>query len=210
MRDYDTLRRRMVETQLRARGITDSATLNAMAKVPREKFVPEEYRDSAYDDSPQPIGYGQTISQPYMVARMTELLELDDTSKALEIGTGCGYQTAVLAEIAGEVFSIEVVYELMSSARDRLRELGYTNVRIRSGDGARGWPEEGPFDGIIVTAAAPGAAPPALLDQLADGGRLVIPRGVRTQKLYRVTRNKQDFIEEELFPVRFVPLISAS
>lgn len=207
MRDYITLRQRMIETQLRARGINDSATLSAMAKVQRELFVPEEFRDNAYADSPQPIGSGQTISQPYMVARMTELLDVSDTSRVLEIGTGCGYQTAVLAEIVREVFSIEVVYELMASARSRLRGLGYTNIQVRSGDGAQGWPDEAPFDGIIVTAAAPGAIPPPLLDQLADGGRLVIPRGVRTQKLYRVTRKKNETIEEEMFPVRFVPLI---
>ncbi|HSH00499.1 MAG TPA: protein-L-isoaspartate(D-aspartate) O-methyltransferase [candidate division Zixibacteria bacterium] len=210
MIDYAEERQRMVERQLRNRDIRDERVLRAMATVPRELFVPDSFKAEAYADSPAPIGAGQTISQPYMVAKMTELLRIDKRSRVLEIGAGCGYQTAILAELAGEVFSVEVVYELMAGARERLRALDYQHVRIRLGDGWDGWPEEAPFDAIIVTAAAPTETPPALLAQLADSGRLIIPRGSATQRLYAITRRGETFEEDILFAVRFVPLVRAS
>jgi protein-L-isoaspartate(D-aspartate) O-methyltransferase len=205
MKTFAEARAEMVERQLRARGIVCPATLAAMGKVPRELFTAVEYRSEAYDDNPLPIGAGQTISQPYMVARMTELLELKADSRALEIGTGCGYQTAVLAEICSEVFSLEVVYELVESARKRLAELGYERVNLKLGDGFDGWPEYAPFDAIIVT-AAPLEAPEKLLDQLAEGGRMVIPLGESDQWLYVFEKSGGKIKSERLFPVRFVPM----
>lgn len=205
---YAKARAEMVERQLRARGITDPATLRAMGKVPRELFTSEIYRSEAYDDNPLPIGAGQTISQPYMVGRMTELLGLKPDSRVLEIGTGCGYQTAVLAEICAEVFSLEVVYDLMETARERIHELGYTNVQIKFGDGFDGWPEVAPFDGIMVT-AAPNEAPEKLLDQLAEGGKMVIPLGETEQWLYQFEKTEGKIHSERLFPVRFVPMCRA-
>ena len=197
----------MVEEQLRRRGISDLRVLEAMAKVPRHLFVPGNYQSAAYDDRPLPIGEGQTISQPYMVAVMTQSLDLKGEERVLEIGTGSGYQAAILAELSKKVFTIERIPLLIEKARKGLRELGYTNISYRTGDGSKGWPEEGPFDGIIVTAGAPDT-PQTLKSQLAEGGRLVIPTGPRyTQTLYRVTRKGEHFIEEEITGCVFVPLV---
>ena len=197
----------MVEQQLKARGIEDGAALNAMEKVPREVFVPHEYRDSAYKDGPLPIGEGQTISQPYMVALMTQCLQLQGHEKVLEIGTGSGYQMAVLLSITPHVYSIERLPALSQYAVDNLQSLGYENLHIKVGDGSCGWPEEQPFDGIIVTAGAIGI-PAVLKEQLADNGRLVIPVGPRySQNLFRVTRHGDKFITEDFTACVFVPLI---
>jgi protein-L-isoaspartate(D-aspartate) O-methyltransferase len=200
-------RTRMVDEQLKARGISDPKVLAAMETVPRELFIPEEYRGSAYKDGPLPIGDGQTISQPYMVALMTQCLALTGTERVLEIGTGCGYQMAVLLEITPRVYSIERLPGLAQRARKNLMLLGHENLHIRVGDGTSGWPDEAPFDGIIVTAGAQ-EIPDALREQLADGGRLVIPVGPRySQTLYRVTRTKNRFSEEQFTTCVFVPLI---
>lgn len=199
----------MVETQLRGRGITDPLVLNAMEGVPREAFVSAGDRDEAYEDRPLPIGADQTISQPYMVAYMTEALQLKGGEKVLEIGTGCGYAAAILAEIAGEVFTIERLPALADLAQAHLTGLGYTNIHHRCGDGTLGWPAQAPFDAIIVTAAGPGV-PPSLRNQLRYGGRLVMPIGAtwRGQMLVRITRHgNHDFEEEILTFVAFVPLI---
>jgi len=199
-------RRVMVESQIRARGVRDSLVLAALAKVPRHLFVPEGLRAHAYADEPLPIGHGQTISQPFIVAYMTETLALRGGEKVLEIGTGSGYQTAVLAEIAGQVFTVEIVEPLALRARAVLDELGYTNVHARVGDGAAGWPEEGPFDAIIVTAAAP-VHPAALEQQLAEGGRMIVPVGTDLQDLYLVRRTGRGIVRDRLLAVRFVPLV---
>jgi protein-L-isoaspartate(D-aspartate) O-methyltransferase len=183
--------------------------LAALEAVAREDFVPVAARDAAYVNAPLPIGHGQTISQPYIVAIMTELLDLDTDSVVLEIGTGCGYQAAILACIARRVYSIEYVPELAASATERLAALGYDNVEVRQGDGRAGWPEHAPFDAIIATAAGD-AVPPALLDQLAPGGRLVAPVGTShwSQKLIRVTRDEAGNLHrDDLLPVAFVPLV---
>jgi protein-L-isoaspartate(D-aspartate) O-methyltransferase len=195
----------MVVQQLRARGISDPLVLAAMLKVPRHELIPEENRGDAYGDHPVPIGEGQTISQPLIVAYMTECLELKGGEKILEVGTGSGYQAAILAEIAGEVDTIEIVPSLAKRAKVDLARLGYKNVFVREGDGYRGWPEKAPFDGIIVTAAPP-TIPQPLLDQLKVGGRLVVPVGVDVQQLVRITRTESGFREERLVPVRFVPM----
>jgi protein-L-isoaspartate(D-aspartate) O-methyltransferase len=200
-------RERMVEFQIAARGIVDGRVLAAMRNVPRHLFIPEISRPAAYDDGPLPIGHGQTISQPYVVAAMTEALELKETDNVLEVGTGSGYQTAVLAEIVRTVRTVEIVAELAAVARLILDQLGYGRIEFRVDDGAMGWPEEAPFDAILVT-AAPAGLPPALLAQLRDGGRLVIPVGRAEQTLVRVRRDGDRFLETELFPVRFVPLVS--
>ena len=198
----------MVETQIRARGIADAAVLRALERVPRHRFVPGEYQDDAYGDHPLPIGYGQTISQPYIVALMTQLLCLGSADRVLEIGTGCGYQTAVLAEIAGAVYSVEIVPELAAPAAARLQELGYTHVHTRQGDGYEGWPGHAPYEGIIVTAAAP-EVPPPLLAQLADGGRLVIPVGTRLggQDLLLLEKHGERVRRTNYGSVLFVPLV---
>ncbi len=197
----------MVEEQLRRRGISDSRVLEAMGKVPRHLFVHNDYRDSAYEDRPLPIGEGQTISQPYIVALMTQSLGLHGREKVLEVGTGSGYQTAVLSELAQKIFTIERIPALFVRARKVLEELGYSNISFLSGDGSRGWPEEAPFDGIIVTAGSPDV-PPTLKSQLADGGRLVIPTGPRyTQTLYKLTRKGDRFTEEDVTGCVFVPLV---
>jgi protein-L-isoaspartate(D-aspartate) O-methyltransferase len=198
-------RARMVEVQLVPRGIEDERVLAAMARVPRHELVPEPYRDRAYDDTPLPIGEGQTISQPFVVAYMTERLALAGDERVLEVGTGSGYQAAVLGELAEEVFTIEIVPALAARAERDLARLGYTNVHVREGDGYRGWPEEAPFDAIIVT-AAPEEIPGPLLEQLAVGGRLILPRGDRWQQLVLVTRDEEGLHETELLPVRFVPM----
>lgn len=205
--DGDADRRtRMVETQIVARGVRDPRVLAAMRKVPRHRFVDAGQRAQAYEDHPLPIPGNQTISQPYIVALMTELLELEPSSRVLEIGTGSGYQSAVLAELAERVFTIEIVPELARLAESRLKELGYANVTVREGDGYRGWPEHAPFDGIIVT-AAPERIPQPLLDQLAPGGIMVIPVGGFFQEL-KVFRKSADgrVTEKDILPVRFVPM----
>ena len=198
-------RRRMVDRQLRARGIVDPRVLAAMEAVPRQRFVPSSLEPRAYDDRPLPIGYEQTISQPYVVAYMTEALALPDNAKVLEIGTGSGYQAAILGEIARDVFTIEIVPELAMRARALLAGLGYDNIEVRTGDGYRGWPAESPFDAIIVT-AAPDHIPPTLVDQLAVGARLVIPVGRLQQEMTIVTKAADGAVTETTLPVRFVPM----
>ncbi|HEU4403539.1 MAG TPA: protein-L-isoaspartate(D-aspartate) O-methyltransferase [Candidatus Polarisedimenticolia bacterium] len=202
-------RRRMVTDQIERRGIRDRRVLEAMRSVPRHLFVPELERERAYDDGPLSIGEGQTISQPYIVAFMSEAIDPGSGDRVLEVGTGSGYQTAILASIVDEVFSIEIRPDLAESARRRLDALGCRNVIVRVGDGHAGWPEEGPFDGILVT-AAPGMVPPALIEQLAPGGRLVIPIGAGDQNLVRLTRTSHGIERETLLPVRFVPMTGAT
>jgi protein-L-isoaspartate(D-aspartate) O-methyltransferase len=204
----EAARRRMVERQIRARGVRDPRVLEAMRSVPREAFVSAELAELAYDDRPLPIEAGQTISQPYVVAWMTEALELEPTDRALEIGTGSGYAAAVLAGIAKQVYTIERHAELADLARERLAQLGLHNVEVRCGDGTLGWSEHAPFDAIVVAAGGP-ELPRALLDQLAIGGRLVMPVGDgRAQQLVRVTRvAANDYRREDLGAVQFVPLI---
>jgi protein-L-isoaspartate(D-aspartate) O-methyltransferase len=198
-------REQMVAEQIEARGVKDAATLNAMRAVPRHLFVPPNAVGDAYDDHPLPIGGGQTISQPYIVAFMTEALRLSGGETVLEVGTGSGYQAAVLARIAAKVYTIEILVELAREARERLERLGYRNVEVRAGDGYAGWPEAAPFDGIMVTAAAP-RIPAPLKAQLRDGGRLVIPVGDEYQEIVVVTRRGQAFDERRVLPVRFVPM----
>ncbi len=205
---WEKKRLEMVETQIVARGVKDSATLEAMRKVPRHLFVPEKWRASAYDDEPLPIGLGQTISQPYIVALMTELGQPTRDSKVLEIGTGSGYQAAVLAEISDSVYSIEILSELASRADSTLKALHY-NVTVICGDGYKGLPEHAPFDVIIVT-AAPETVPPALLEQLAEGGRLVIPVGTYYQELKLIRKIDGRIKESNIIPVRFVPMTGGS
>ena len=199
-------REAMVRTQIADRGIRDPVTLAAMRAVPRHRFVPQDLTASAYADQPLPIGYGQTISQPYIVAVMTETLRLKPGHKVLEIGAGSGYQAAVLARIVREVFTIEIVPELGNAARERLKTLGYRNVRVRVADGYDGWPEEAPFDAIVVTAAAD-HIPPPLIRQLRDGGRMVIPVGSPffVQTLMLVEKDRGKVRTTSLMPVRFVP-----
>lgn len=206
--DWAALRRAMVDEQIAARGVRDARVLAAMAKVPRHRFVPPAWRGQAYADHPLPIGQGQTISQPFIVAYMTELLALKGGEKVLEVGTGSGYQAAVLAELAGRVCSIEIIPELSETAGRALAELGYGNVSLRVGDGWRGWPEEAPFDAIIVT-AAPEVVPPDLVAQLRPGGRMVLPVGPRAwQDLVLVTKAPDGTVAAtRLEPVRFVPLV---
>ncbi len=195
----------MVENQIKARGIKDEKVLEAMRKVPRHLFVPKDLRNQAYEDHPIHIGYSQTISQPYIVAFMTELCELEKHSKVLEVGSGCGYQSAILAEICSAVFSIEIVCPLAERAKKTLNKLGYGNVIMKCGDGYSGWERAAPFDAIIV-AAAPETIPQKLLDQLADGGKMIIPVGKYNQNLKKITRKGDEFIEEHILPVRFVPM----
>jgi protein-L-isoaspartate(D-aspartate) O-methyltransferase len=202
---YTEYRHRMVETQIERRHITDRQVLEAMRTVPRHLFVPKEYRSEAYRDGPLPIGKGQTISQPYIVAIMTELLALDSTSKVLEIGTGSGYQAAVLAEISDSVYTIEIIPELAQQADRLLDSLGYVDIHVRAGDGYVGWPEAAPFDAIIVTAAAP-RIPEPLVEQLKTGGRMVIPVGDFSQELMLLTKSGDGVVEKSIIPVRFVPM----
>ena len=197
---------RMIAEQIRARGVRDERVLEAMARVPRDRFVPESRRAEAFEDHPVSIGHGQTISQPYIVAYMTEALQLEASHRVLEIGTGCGYQTAVLAELARDVFSIEVVPELAARARHTLGHLGYTNVHLRTGDGHHGWPEHAPYDRILG-AAAPAAVPPALAEQLVDGGILAIPVGTAYQELQVLQKRGATLDTLATLPVRFVPMI---
>ena len=198
-------RERMVAEQIERRGVKDQAVLAAMRRTPRHEFVPPAERPLAYTDQPLPIGLGQTISQPYIVAFMSEALELRPGERVLEIGTGSGYQAAVLAEMGAEVYSIEIVCELARRARADLDRLGYGRVKTRCGDGYAGWPEAAPFDAIVVT-AAPEQAPRPLLEQLKVGGRMVIPVGDLFQELIRIRRTDGGYAEERLLPVRFVPM----
>lgn len=198
-------RLRMVSEQIEARGVRAPEVLAALRAVPRHRFVPAELRASAYNDGPLPIGHGQTISQPYVVAFMTEAGRVKAGDRVLEIGTGSGYQAAVLDAIGARVFSIEILPDLAERARSVLAAEGASRVTVRAGDGTAGWPEEAPFDVIMVT-AAPEEVPPALLDQLRVGGRLVIPVGAGSQELLRITRTASGFERESLLPVRFVPM----
>jgi protein-L-isoaspartate(D-aspartate) O-methyltransferase len=200
-------RDRMVDLQIRAREVKSAAVLQAMRRVPRHLFVPEEVRSQAYDDHPLPIGQGQTISQPYIVGYMTEALQLERYHRVLEIGTGSGYQAAVLAEIARQVNSIEIVPQLAERARRALTQAGYRNVDVRTGNGYLGWPERAPFDRIIVTAAPP-EIPQALIDQLAPGGLMVVPVGTDYQEIVIVNRTAQGVTEKRTIGVRFVPMVS--
>ncbi|CAM3862479.1 MULTISPECIES: protein-L-isoaspartate(D-aspartate) O-methyltransferase [Rahnella] len=192
--------------QLRQQGIHDEKLLHAIESVPRERFVDEAFQHKAYENTALPIGSGQTISQPYTVARMTELLRLEPSSRVLEIGTGSGYQTAILAHLVGHVFSVERIKGLQWQAKRRLKQLDLHNVSTRHGDGWQGWPSRGPFDAIIVTAAPP-EIPQDLLQQLDDGGVLILPVGEENQTLQRVTRRGDEFVAETIEAVRFVPLV---
>ena len=197
----------MVDTQLEPRGISNRAVLEAMARVPRHLFVPPEIQRRAYDDAPLPIGHGQTISQPYIVAYMTQALAVSPEQTVLEIGTGSGYQAAVLAELVREVYTIEIVPELAERARRTLAEAGYRNVQVRTGNGYVGWPEQAPFRRIIVT-AAPKEIPRALIDQLAVGGIMVVPVGTVLQEMTIVTKTTpRGVVETRTIPVRFVPMV---
>jgi protein-L-isoaspartate(D-aspartate) O-methyltransferase len=203
--EYAALRERMVRIQLQARDIDDPRVLAAMQKVPRHEFVPSEFRQSAYDDSALPLEMGQTISQPYIVAYMTQALELRGTERVLEVGTGFGYQAAVLAEIASEVYTIEIIPQLQERARAILSKLGYQNIHFRVADGYLGWQEYAPFDRIIVT-AAPAEVPQPLLDQLSDGGLMIIPIGSMSQELVIFEKEKSRIKHRSTIPVRFVPM----
>jgi protein-L-isoaspartate(D-aspartate) O-methyltransferase len=204
---YSEVRKKMVRNTMRLRDITDEEVLAVMEKVPRHEFVPEEYLNQAYDDHPLPIGYGQTISQPYIVALMTQLLRLKRGEKVLEIGTGSGYQAAVLAELADQVYTVEIIKELAEQSEEKLKRLGYTNVGVKHADGYYGWEEYAPYDAIIVT-CAPDHVPQPLVDQLADGGRLVVPVGPpgSYQTLWQITRQGDEVVSKNITGVIFVPL----
>jgi protein-L-isoaspartate(D-aspartate) O-methyltransferase len=205
--DFAAQRQRMVQQQLEPRGIKDEHVLAAMAKVPREEFIPADLRANAYQDGPLPIGYDQTISQPYIVAFMTEQLQPKPDDRVLEIGTGSGYQAAILAKLVAVVYTIEIVEPLAKTAEATLQRLGYKNVHLKVGDGYKGWPEEAPFDAIIVT-CAPDNVPQPLIDQLKDGGRMVIPVGERfAQQLYLLEKKNGQLKESVTLPVRFVPML---
>jgi len=202
---FARLRDRMVAEQIQGRDVSDPRVLAAMRKVPRHRFVPERLRPEAYEDHPLPIGEGQTISQPYIVALMSELLQLGGGERVLEVGTGSGYQAAVLGELAKEVYSVEILAPLARRAAATLRELGYAGVNVRAGDGYLGWPEAAPFDAIVVT-AAPDHIPQPLVDQLKTGGRLVIPVGEGSQELLLCVKTPEGLLRRSIIPVRFVPL----
>lgn len=205
--DYDVLRERMVRDQIEARDVRDAAVLRSMRAAPRHLFVPANMREAAYEDHPLPIGYGQTISQPYIVGVMSELLEVKRDHKVLEIGTGSGYQAAVLSPLAGRVYSIEIVAELAAQADGLLKKLGFTNVTVRKGDGYKGWPEQAPFDRIILTAAPP-EIPDALIAQLKPGGRLVAPVGKWDQDLVVLQKDEKGRLRQRaVIAVRFVPMV---
>lgn len=204
--EYFQKRLEMVEYQLKGRDIVDQKVIDAMLKVERHKFVPKEYEHLAYIDEPLPIGYGQTISQPYIVALMTQLLELQSSDKVLEIGTGSGYQAAILAELCKEVYTIEIIPELAQRAEKLLKELGYKNIFVKIGDGYYGWPEHAPFDKIIVT-CAPKEIPQKLVEQLKDGGKMVLPVGDIFQELIVVEKQGGMIFKKSIIPVRFVPMI---
>ena len=205
---FVNLRKQMVKEQIVARGIKDKKVLAACLKVPRHQFVPKELQRHAYQDSPLPIGYDQTISQPYIVALMTELARLSPEDKVLEIGTGSGYQAVILAEIARDVYTIEILEPLAESSRARLKKLGYKDIQVKYGDGYQGWEEFAPYDAIIVT-CAPDKVPTALVEQLKVGGRLVIPVGSLFQELKVFTKTEEGLKEESIIPVRFVPMIKS-
>jgi protein-L-isoaspartate(D-aspartate) O-methyltransferase len=209
--NWEAQRADMINSQLRARGISDARVLAAMTKVPRHLFVPEDVRWRAYDDTPLPIGHDQTISQPYIVGYMSEALELRPTDRVLEIGTGSGYQAAILGELAQEVYTIEIVPQLAEQARAALEQSGYRNVHVRQGNGYLGWPEAAPFDRIIVT-AAPDQVPQALVDQLTIGGIMVVPvGGVYDDQVMKIIRKtEKGVITRETLPVRFVPMVKGS
>ena len=208
-RRWESQRKQMVAMQIRARGIRHPDILRAMTTVPRHLFVPYRVRQDAYKDYPLPIGEGQTISQPYIVALMSAVLELDRNQKVLEVGTGSGYQAAVLAELAGQVYTLEIVASLGETAKSVLQQLGYTNVHVKTGDGYQGWPEQAPFDAIIVT-CAPTHIPKPLQDQLAEGGKLVIPVGGHGhQELVLLAKIKGKILRHKIIPVRFVPMVDA-
>ena len=202
---FERKRRQMVEHQLHARGIQDERVLAAMSKVPRHRFVNFSWRDLAYRDRPLPIGHNQTISQPYIVAYMTETAEISPEDKVLEIGTGCGYQTAILGEIAQEVYSIEIIPQLAERAYRTLSQLGYKNIKVKTGDGYQGWVENAPYDAIIVT-AAPEHIPQPLIDQLATNGKMVIPVGKLYQNMVVLTKTPDRIVKKKTIPVRFVPM----
>jgi protein-L-isoaspartate(D-aspartate) O-methyltransferase len=198
----------MIREQLvgTGRNITNARVLAVMEKVPRHEFVPEEYRDRAYEDRALPIGYDQTISQPYIVAFMTEQLDPQPTDRVLEIGTGSGYQAAVLAQLVAEVYTIEIIAPLAQRAEADLKRLGYTNIHVRAGDGSQGWPEAAPFDAVIVT-CAPEKVPQPLIDQLRDGGRMIIPIGpMGDQELVLLRKQGEQLEKHAVLPVRFVPM----
>ena len=204
--DPELIRREeMVNKQIVARGVRDERVISAMKKVSRHEFVAENYKEMAYNDNPLFIGYGQTISQPYIVAYMTEMLKLTDQDTVLEIGTGSGYQAAILAEIVSHVYTIEIVPELAKQAGKVLKSLGYDNVTVKYGDGYQGWPEFAPFDAVIFT-ASPKKIPQPLLNQMKDGARLIAPVGDEFQELILVTRKKDNYKRDRLIPVRFVPM----
>ncbi|MBS3818601.1 protein-L-isoaspartate(D-aspartate) O-methyltransferase [bacterium] len=199
-------REEMVRSQIESRGIKDKRILDAMKKVPRHQFVPDQTQKFAYHDEPLPIGEGQTISQPYIIAYMTDVLGLKKEDKVLEIGTGSGYQAAILAEMVSQVFSIEAISSLSRKAQKTLEDLGYTNIYFKVGDGTWGWKEQAPYDAILVTAAPP-SIPTPLQEQMREEGRMVLPVGETYQDLYLVVKKKGKFKKKKLLPVRFVPLI---
>ncbi len=203
--NYEKLREQMVDRQIRARGIKDPMVLKAMKEIPRHYFIPDDNINLAYSDQPLPIGSGQTISQPYIVAFMSEQLQLTSKSRVLEIGTGSGYQAAVLGAIVDSVFTIEIVPKLARNAKKLLSELGYNNIVVKEGDGYAGWPEKAPFDAIMVT-AAPSKIPPPLLEQLSIGAQMVLPVGEFRQELVVVTKTTSSIEMENVLPVRFVPM----
>ncbi|MCA0931799.1 protein-L-isoaspartate(D-aspartate) O-methyltransferase [Lutimonas saemankumensis] len=209
--DYLEARERMIADDIKPRGVKDKATLNALNEVPRHLFVPQELWSQAYRDGPLPIGYGQTISQPYIVAFMTEAIKPESDFKVLEIGTGSGYQAAILSRIVDSVYTIEIIDELYSRSKKQLKELGYNNIMTKSADGYFGWEEKGPFDAIVVTAAAE-FVPPPLIDQLKEGGRMIIPVGTpfATQQLLMVTKKGGKTKSRNLMFVRFVPFTRRS
>jgi len=203
---YVSKRKKMVEEQIIRRGIVDQKVIQSLSNVPRHLFVPTISEDFAYEDHPLPIGHGQTISQPYIVAYMTEALNLSSGDKILEIGTGSGYQAAVLAEIVREVYTIEIVKPLADSAKKQLKDLGYKNIFVKHGDGYQGWVDHAPYDSIIVT-AAPEEVPEKLVEQLKVGGKMIVPIGSIHQELYIITRTEEGYDKIKLLPVRFVPMI---
>jgi protein-L-isoaspartate(D-aspartate) O-methyltransferase len=202
---FEAKRMLMMEYQLRRRGIKDEKVLEAMSKIPRHQFVNPDWIDFAYSDRPLPIGYHQTISQPYIVAYMTEAAEISANDKVLEIGTGCGYQAAVLGELAKEVYTIEIIPELASNARQTLKRLGYQNIEVKTGNGYQGWNEHAPYNAIVVT-AAPESIPESLIEQLALNGKMVIPVGKWYQEIIVLTKTPDGVIAHETIPVRFVPM----
>lgn len=205
MEQFELQRGQMVQYQLRDRGIKDERVLTAMSQVPRHQFIDSSWRDLAYSDRPLPIGNSQTISQPYIVAYMSQAAEISPGDKVLEIGTGCGYQAAVLGELAKEVYSIEIIPQLADRARQTLSQLDYQNIKLQTGDGYQGWAEHAPYDEIIVT-AAPRSIPQALIDQLAINGKMVIPVGTWYQEIVVLTKTKDRIVTEKTIPVRFVPM----